>query len=179
MADSYDAMASNRSYRKYLPQAVIRNEIKKGKGNQFDPVVADIMLEMIDEDKNYTMREVKNLQKKILVVDDEPMNVKMVEVILKDTPMYQIVGANSGLDAIKMLEIHEIDMILLDVKMPGMDGFATMELIRQKYNMPIVLMTGDRNIETIERATKLGVDDYLTKPFLPLALKEIIHSTLN
>ena len=45
--------------------------------------------------------------------------------------------------------------------------------------MPIVLMTGDRNIETIERATKLGVDDYLTKPFLPLALKEIIHSTLN
>ncbi|MBQ8167741.1 MAG: response regulator [Lachnospiraceae bacterium] len=179
VADSYDAMASNRSYRKYLPQAVIRNEIKKGKGNQFDPVVADIMLEMIDEDKNYTMREVKNLQKKILVVDDEPMNVKMVEVILKDTPMYQIVGANSGLDAIKMLEIHEIDMILLDVKMPGMDGFATMELIRQKYNMPIVLMTGDRNIETIERATKLGVDDYLTKPFLPLALKEIIHSTLN
>ncbi|MBR3598735.1 MAG: response regulator [Lachnospiraceae bacterium] len=179
VADSYDAMASNRSYRKYLPQAVIRNEIKKGKGNQFDPVVADIMLDMIDEDKNYTMREVKNLQKKILVVDDEPMNVKMVEVILKDTPMYQIVGANSGLDAIKMLEIHEIDMILLDVKMPGMDGFATMELIRQKYNMPIVLMTGDRNIETIERATKLGVDDYLTKPFLPLALKEIIHSTLN
>ena len=179
MADSYDAMASNRSYRKYLPQSVIRNEIKTGKGTQFDPAIADIMLDMIDEDEGYTLREVKSLQKKILIVDDEPMNIKMVEVILKDTPMYQVVGATSGMEALKMLDAHEIDLILLDVKMPEMDGFATMELIRQKYNMPIVLMTGDRNIETIERATKLGVDDYLTKPFLPLALKEIIHSTLN
>ena len=179
VADSYDAMASNRSYRKYLPQSVIRNEIKTGKGTQFDPAIADIMLDMIDEDEGYTLREVKSLQKKILVVDDEPMNIKMVEVILKDTPMYQVVGATSGMEALKMLDAHEIDLILLDVKMPEMDGFATIELIRQKYNMPIVLMTGDRNIETIERATKLGVDDYLTKPFLPLALKEIIHSTLN
>ena len=179
VADAYDAMASNRSYRKYLPQSVIRNEIKTGKGTQFDPVIADIMLDMIDEDEGYTLREVKSLQKKILIVDDEPMNIKMVEVILKDTPMYQVVGATSGMEALKMLDAHEIDLILLDVKMPEMDGFATMELIRQKYNMPIVLMTGDRNIETIERATKLGVDDYLTKPFLPLALKEIIHSTLN
>ncbi len=179
VADSYDAMASNRSYRKYLPQSVIRNEIKTSKGTQFDPVIADIMLDMIDEDEGYTLREVKSLQKKILIVDDEPMNIKMVEVILKDTPMYQVVGATSGMEALKMLDAHEIDLILLDVKMPEMDGFATMELIRQKYNMPIVLMTGDRNIATIERATKLGVDDYLTKPFLPLALKEIIHSTLN
>ncbi len=179
VADAYDAMASNRSYRKYLPQSVIRNEIKTGKGTQFDPEIANIMLDMIDEDEGYTLREVKSLQKKILIVDDEPMNIKMVEVILKDTPMYQVVGATSGMEALKMLDAHEIDLILLDVKMPEMDGFATMELIRQKYNMPIVLMTGDRNIETIERATKLGVDDYLTKPFLPLALKEIIHSTLN
>lgn len=179
VADSYDAMASNRSYRKYLPQSVIRNEIKTGRGTQFDPAISDIMLDMIDEDEGYTLREVKSLQKKILVVDDEPMNIKMVEVILKDTPMYQVVGATSGMEALKMLDSHEIDLILLDVKMPEMDGFATIELIRQKYNMPIVLMTGDRNIETIERATKLGVDDYLTKPFLPLALKEIIHSTLN
>lgn len=179
VADAYDAMASNRSYRKYLPQEVIRNEIKQGKGAQFDPDIADIMLQMIDEDKNYTMREMKNLQKKILVVDDEPMNIKMVEVILKDIPMYQIVYANSGVEALKLLNSLEIDMILLDMKMPGMDGFATMELIRQKYDVPIVLMTGDRKIETIEKAMELGVDDYLTKPFFPLALKEIIHSTLN
>ncbi len=57
VADSYDAMASNRSYRQYLPQDVIRTEISKGKGGQFDPEIADIMLEIIDEDKEYKLHE--------------------------------------------------------------------------------------------------------------------------
>lgn len=57
VAESYDAMASNRSYRKALPQEVVRSEIEKGKNTQFDPVVADIMLNMIDEDKEYKMRQ--------------------------------------------------------------------------------------------------------------------------
>jgi len=179
VADAYDAMASNRSYRKYLPQHVIRSEIENGKETQFDPDIANIMLQMIDEDVNYIMREIKNLQKNILVVDDEEMNIKMIEVILNDTPMYRVVGATGGIEALEILENKDIDMILLDVKMPGMNGFEAMEEIRKKYNMPIVLMTGDRKIETIERATKLGVDDYLTKPFQPLVLKEIIHSTLG
>ena len=56
IADSYDAMASNRSYRKALPQEVIKEEIEKGKGKQFDPVLADIMLQLIKEDVNYDMR---------------------------------------------------------------------------------------------------------------------------
>ena len=57
VVDTYDAMASNRSYRRALPQDVISNEIKKGRGSQFDPKIADIMLQMIDDDKGYTMRE--------------------------------------------------------------------------------------------------------------------------
>ncbi|WP_462331525.1 HD domain-containing phosphohydrolase [Schwartzia sp. (in: firmicutes)] len=57
VADSYDAMSSNRSYRKTLPQATIRAEIEKGRGTQFDPQFADVMLSMIDEDKNYSMRD--------------------------------------------------------------------------------------------------------------------------
>jgi len=57
VADSYDAMTSNRSYRRGMPQEKVRAEIEKGKGTQFDPYFADIMLQMIDEDKNYEMRE--------------------------------------------------------------------------------------------------------------------------
>ena len=57
MADAYDAMSSHRSYRKSLPQEVVREEIEKGKGTQFDPRFAAIMLEMIDEDVDYEMRE--------------------------------------------------------------------------------------------------------------------------
>ncbi len=57
VADAYDAMASKRSYRDVLPQDVVYEEIKKGRGTQFDPVFADIMLNLIDEDKEYSMRE--------------------------------------------------------------------------------------------------------------------------
>lgn len=58
VADAYDAMSSRRSYRNSLSQEVVRSEIEKGRGTQFDPVFADIMLQMIDEDKDYTMREI-------------------------------------------------------------------------------------------------------------------------
>ena len=57
MADSYDAMTSNRSYRSYLPQKEAREEIERNKGTQFDPVIADIMLQIIDEDKDYRFHE--------------------------------------------------------------------------------------------------------------------------
>lgn len=57
VADAYDAMTSHRSYRDILPQEVVRGEIEKGKGTQFDPVFADIMLQMIDEDRDYLMHE--------------------------------------------------------------------------------------------------------------------------
>ena len=57
VADAYDAMTSKRSYRDVLPQEVVRGEIERGKGTQFDPYFADVMLQMIDEDIRYTMRE--------------------------------------------------------------------------------------------------------------------------
>lgn len=179
VADTYDAMASNRSYRKALPQDVVRSEIEKGKGTQFDPEIADIMLKMIDEDKSYSLKEPQSLLKHVLVVDDDPMNVKMVKHIMCDEPMYEITGANSGEEALKVLEQQEINLILLDVVMPEMDGFETLLHIKEKYNIPVVFMTGDKNIETINKATEYGVEDYVTKPFLPLALKEIMRSISN
>jgi putative two-component system response regulator len=57
VADTYDAMASKRSYRDVLPQHIVRKEIAKGRGSQFDPAIADIMLELIDADKSYVMKE--------------------------------------------------------------------------------------------------------------------------
>ena len=179
VADSYDAMASNRSYRKILPQEIIRTEIEKGKGTQFDPNIASVMLKMIDEDKSFLLKEKSKMKKTVLVVDDEPMNIKMVEIIMRDEPMYNLIGANGGAEVLKILEERKADLILLDIVMPELDGFETLSLIREKYNIPVVFMTGDKKIETIKKATEYGVEDYITKPFLPLALKEIIHSILS
>ena len=59
MADAYDAMSSRRSYRDVLAQAIVREEMEKGKGTQFDPAYADIMLRMMEEDTAYQMREMQ------------------------------------------------------------------------------------------------------------------------
>ena len=179
VADTYDAMASNRSYRRALPQEKIRAEIENCKGTQFDPEIADIMLQMIDEDKEYNMKESSSLQKTILVVDDEPLNIKMTEFIMKDEPLYKIIGVSGGKEALELLDKMSVDLILLDVQMPEMDGFETLACIRKKYNIPVAFMTGDKDIKTIQKATELGVDDYINKPFMPLAIKEIVHSIFN
>lgn len=67
-------------------------------------------------------------------------------------------------------------MILLDYMMPEMDGFETLKKIREKYDTPVVLMTSDRTLVTSNEFAKLGCDDYITKPFLPLMIKEVIHN---
>jgi len=176
VADSYDAMTSNRSYRDALPQAVVREEIEKGKGTQFDPQIADVMLQMIDEDTEYRMRQRNDRKRRILSVDDEPMNNKIVARIMKDEPMYEVVPAMSGAQALQLLEEQKFDLILLDMMMPDMDGLETLKRIRQKFAIPVVIMTADKTLDTSVEFTKFGCDDYLTKPLQPLLLKEIVHN---
>ena len=176
VADSYDAMASNRSYRKALPQDVVRSEIENGKGTQFDPKIADIMLQMIDEDKEYSMKETDSLQRRILMVDDEPMNNLRIAHIMKDEPRYEMVPASGGKEALELLSKRHFDLILLDVMMPEMDGLETLRHIRENYNIPVVLMTGDKTLEASMEFAELGCDDYITKPVLPLLIKEVIHN---
>lgn len=176
VADSYDAMTSNRSYRNALPQAVVRGEIEKGRGTQFDPHIADIMLEMIDEDKYYIMKQADEMHHRVLTVDDEIINNKVIARIMSDEPAYEIVSVCSGKDALRALARQSFDLILLDVKMPEMDGFETLKAIREQYDTPVVLMTADKDLETAAAFADLGCDDYITKPFLPLLIKEVIHN---
>lgn len=176
VADAYDAMTSNRSYRKALPQDVVRSEIEKGKGTQFDPQIADIMLELIDEDTHYLMRQTDSSNYHILIVDDDAMNHKIISHIMKDEPEYRLFYSNTGMDALEKMKVHFYDLILLDVKMADMDGLETLRRIREFSKTPVVLMTGDKTLNTSSDFTKLGCDDYITKPFLPLLIKEVIHN---
>ena len=176
VADAYDAMASNRSYRNALPQEVVRSEIENGMGTQFDPFIAAIMLQMIDEDRNYSMKQTASKQRKILTVDDEAMNHKIIAHIMRDEPRYEMYRAGGGREALEMLEQQSFDLILLDVKMPDMDGLETLREIRKKYRTPVVLMTSDKTLDTSREFGELGCDDYITKPFLPLLIKEVVHN---
>ena len=176
VADSYDAMSSNRSYRGALPQEVVRTEIEKGKGSQFDPYIADIMLQLIDEDKEYKMKQNDIGGKKILIVDDEPMNHRIIEHIIREEEMYQTISVYSGQEALEILETEDVKLIMLDVVLPEMDGLEVLRLIREKYQTPVVLMTADKTLGTSSEFAKLGCDDYVTKPFLPLLIKEVIYN---
>ena len=176
VADAYDAMASNRSYRDALPQEVVRSEIERGMGTQFDPQIAQIMLDMIDEDKEYTMKQADSMQRKILTVDDEMANNETIVQIMKDEPMYQLTSAASGLEALELLSKKEFDLILLDVSLPEMNGLEILKQIREKYNTPVVMMTEDKMMDIPDSVMEYGCDDYIIKPFIPFFVKEIVHN---
>lgn len=176
VADSYDAMTSNRSYRNALPQDVVRTEIINGKGTQFDPEIADIMLQLMEEDTNYLMRQTITLNHHVLIVDDDTMNHKIISHIMQEEPEYKLFFSNSGIKALEQMRTHFYDLVLLDMKMSDMDGLETLRRIREFSDVPVVLMTGDKTLNTSSDFAKLGCDDYITKPFLPLLLKEVIHN---
>ena len=179
IADAYDAMTSNRSYRNALPQAAVRNEIEKGKGTQFDPHIADIMLQMIDEDKEYVMRQSDSMKRTILTVDDEAMNNKIIAHIMRDEEMYTVISAESGKEALEIMDKQPVDLILLDVHMPDMDGLETLKHIRKKYQTPVVLMTSDKKLDISVDFATLGCEDYITKPFSPFLMKEIVYNMVE
>lgn len=179
VADAYDAMTSNRSYRTVMPQEKVRSEIENGKGTQFDPLIADIMLLMIDEDSEYEMRQKTQQAKNILAVDDDTVHLVLIKSILEDLPEYNVYTETSGRDALETLSKTDIDLVLLDIQMPGMNGFEVYEEIRKTSNIPIVFLTAENNLETLTKANNIKIDDVLFKPIMPLALLEILRSILQ
>lgn len=179
VADAYDAMTSYRSYRDVLPQETVKKEIEKGMGTQFDPEIAQIMVKMIDEDVNYSLCQKTEFKKNILVVDDEEINVDFIKFALKDEPQYIIYSVGNGHEALEIIQNVSIDIILLDIQMPDMDGFEVYRRLREKTDAPIVFMSVNKEYEAIQRATELGCDDYIVKPFLPKVLVEILHSVVQ
>lgn len=179
VADAYDAMSSTRSYRSVMPQDKVRNEIEKGKGTQFDPQIADIMLELIDADTNYELRQQSGITKNILVVDDEEINLDVIGSIIENEPGYKVYKERSGRGALKLFEQMPMDLVLLDIRMPDMDGFAVYTEIRRTSDVPIVFITADKEYDTIQKASDMGIEDYIIKPFMPQVILEIIHSILQ
>ena len=102
--------------------------------------------------------------KKILVVDDEAVFTRMVSQTLSHKG-YEVLVAGDGREALKMMFAHKPDLVLLDVVMPGMDGWQTCRRIREVSDVPIVMLTGKQKSEAdMVRGLDYGADDYLIKP---------------
>ena len=119
----------------------------------------------------------------ILIVDDDDMMLKMAEFTLTQIPEYNVIKANSGLQCLRTLQSGEkIDLILLDIQMPGMDGIKVMELI-QKHDywnqIPVIFLTASSDKSTVMRAGKMGAIGYIKKPFVPEDLVQRVETSLQ
>lgn len=116
----------------------------------------------------------------ILVVDDDKTNLTLAQNIL--LPHYRIAASNSGRAALKYLENHRPDLILLDINMPEMDGFEVMGQIRQREEtktIPVIFLTADNLAETEIKCFQMGAMDYVTKPFVPDILLSRVDKTIE
>jgi len=179
VADAYDAMASTRSYHEGMTQSYVREQIAKGMGTQFDPKIAQIMLDMIDDDLSFEMRpKIDNHVPTILMIDDDPFIHDLVDRMMADEK-YVFTFASSGEEGIELLKENKYDICLLDKEMSGMNGFEVLEWIhRHARKMKVIFLTGDKDIETIYKSEKLGAVDYISKPINVRILKESIRSVL-
>jgi DNA-binding response OmpR family regulator len=115
---------------------------------------------------------------KILVVDDEPRYLRLLEANLL-TEGYDVLTASDGLQAIDTFSSNPVELILLDVMMPRLDGFATCQRIRQYSNVPIIILTARGEEQDRVRGLDLGADDYLVKPFSATELLARVRAVLR
>src|SRR5512142_1258150 len=101
---------------------------------------------------------------KILVIDDEPHLVKLVRSNL-EAQHYKVISAMDGPSGLAMVEKEGPDLIILDIMLPGMDGFEVLQKIREFSVVPVVLLTAKDQEVDVVRGLKLGADDYIRKPF--------------
>ncbi|MGV3533693.1 MAG: response regulator, partial [Chthoniobacteraceae bacterium] len=109
----------------------------------------------------------------ILLVDDRRERLLALQTILEPLGQH-LVSASSGTEALRELLHHEFAVILLDVHMPGMDGFETAQLIRDRRksaHTPIIFVTGSQEWEDMERAYSLGAVDFISVPIAPVVLR--------
>ncbi|MBN2037717.1 MAG: protein kinase [Chitinispirillaceae bacterium] len=116
---------------------------------------------------------------RILVVDDEPYVRTTVREVMNDEG-YEVFDASTGEECFSLLSSQRIDVILLDIKLPGMDGMeAFRRICKQQYHVDVIMISGHGNIETAVEAIKQGAYDYLEKPFTMAKLKNVVKSVLE
>lgn len=120
--------------------------------------------------------------KKVLLVDDDPNIRKLAKMTLERVGKWEVDVAESGPEALEMLEQSLPDVVLLDVMMPDLDGVATLQRIRSNESfrhMPVILMTAKVQCQQIEEYVTMGAAGVIIKPFDPLELPEEIGKLLR
>lgn len=117
-------------------------------------------------------------RRRVLIVDDEPRLVRFVRMNL-ELEGFMVSEASNGLEALEKVRQDLPDLVLLDVMLPEMDGFATLEQIRQTSTVPVIMLTAKGEEDDRIRGLDLGADDYITKPFSPREVIARVRAVLR
>lgn len=125
---------------------------------------------------------INTLAANILIVDDQLLNIKLLEKILQQAGYQNIYSTSDPRQAVPMFIEHQIDILLLDIRMPHLNGFEVMELLNEKVGedyLPILILTAELTSETRAKALGNGAKDFLTKPFDQLEVLQRIHNIIE
>lgn len=118
------------------------------------------------------------MPKKILVVDDEKEIADLIELYLKNDG-YTVYKFYNGADALKCIENEELNLAILDIMLPDIDGFRICQKIREKYFYPVIMLTAKTDDSDKIMGLTIGADDYITKPFNPLEVSARVKTQLR
>ena len=113
---------------------------------------------------------------KVLICDDQPDIVNALKIYLKPEG-YELLSAQNGKEALELAS--QVDLILMDIMMPVMDGITATDKIREFSNVPIILLTAKSETEDVVLGLNVGADDYITKPFVPVEVLARVRSQLR
>lgn len=116
--------------------------------------------------------------RRVLVVDDEPRLIHFIRLNLEHDG-FEVIEATAGAQALASLRDRLPDLILLDVMMPELDGFETLQLIREISTVPVIMLTAKGEEEDRIRGLELGADDYISKPFSPREMVSRVKAVLR
>ena len=113
---------------------------------------------------------------RVLICDDQPDIVNALKIYLKPEG-YELLSAQNGKEALELA--REVDLILMDIMMPVMDGITATDKIREFSDVPIILLTAKSETEDVVLGLNVGADDYITKPFIPVEVMARVRSQLR
>ena len=120
---------------------------------------------------------------RVLVIDDEPANVALLETIIQQDPRMHVTTTIDSRETISLVNEYQPDIILLDLKLPYLDGYAVLELLLSGFDdedfLPIIVLTADATKDAMRRALSSGATDFLTKPFDPTEILLRMHNHLH
>jgi len=121
-------------------------------------------------------------KKTVLVIDDDEMNLQIAKMILERKLPCEVICAAGGVEGIEVLRNRRVNLVLLDVLMPDLDGIETLQQIRDDTtikDVPVMMLTASGDMENVKHAAELGVEDYIKKPFMPADLIKRVEKKLS